>query len=108
MAARSTRWERVSPRLSTAMCRHALDSAMPGSAEIAGDLSELGGQQLAPRNDHEIDRSTGGLRSELPEHLSNQSLRPIPPYRTAKFPGGDDPKPGLRSPVREQQKREEP
>jgi hypothetical protein len=108
MAASSRRWERVRVRLSTAICRHALDSATPGVAKIPGNLGELGGQQLAPRNDHEIDRCSGSLRSELTEHLSNQSLRPIPLDRAAKLPRGDDPEPGRRQPVRKQQEREEP
>jgi hypothetical protein len=108
MAASSRRWERVRVRLSTAICRHALDSATPGVAKIPGNLGELGGQQLAPRNDHEIDRCSGSLRSELTEHLSNQSLRPIPLDRAAKLPRGDDPEAGRRQPVWKQQECEEP
>ena len=90
------------------MCRHAFDSATPGTAKILHDLSELRSQHLATGNDHEIDRCAGGLRPKLPEHLSNQSLRPIPLDGTAKLPRGDDSEPGSGQPVGEHQEREEP
>ena len=91
-----------------AVCRHAVDSATPDAAKILHDLSELRGQQLAAGNDHEIDRFAGGLRSELTEHLSNQSLRAIPLDGATKLPRGDDPEPGCRQLVSRHQEREEP
>lgn len=108
MAVSSTRWARPCGRLSTAMCRHALDAAAPGVAKVLRDLRELGGEQFAPRNDHEIDRGRGALRTELPEHLSNQAFGPIALDCAAELPGGDDAEPGSRQPVREQQEREKP
>lgn len=108
MAASSTRWGRLSGRLSTAICRHALDAAPPGVAEVLSDLRELRGEQLASGNDHEIDRGRRGLRTELPEHLSNQPFRSITLDRAAEFPGGHDPQPGAGQPVRKQQEREKP
>src|SRR4029450_4127992 len=108
MAASSTRWARLSGRLSTAMCRHALDAAAPGVAKVLSDLNELGGEQLAPRDDHEIDAGRRGLRTELPGHLSNPPFGPITLDCAAELPGGDDAQPGSRQPVLEQQEREKP
>jgi hypothetical protein len=108
MAASSTRWGRRSGRLSTAMCRQALHAAAPGVAEILRDLGEPGGQHLAPWNDHEIDRGRRPLRSKLPEHLSNQSFRPITLDRPAELPGGHDPQPWARQGIGKQQEREKP
>ena len=108
MAASSTRWTTLSGRLSTASCRHALDAAAPGVAKVLSDLRELGGEQLAPGDDHEIDPGRGALRIELPEHLSNQTFGPITLDGAAEFSGGDDAQPGYRQPVREHQEREKP
>jgi hypothetical protein len=108
MAASSTRWARLSGRLSTAICRHAIDAAAPRVAKVLSDLRELGAEQLPPRNDHEIDPGRGALRTESPEHLSNQPFGPITLDCAAEFPGGDDPQPGSWQPVREQQEREKP
>jgi|SRR5688572_9701480 len=108
MTASSTRWARLSGRLSTAICRQALDAAAPGVAKVLSDLRELGGEQFAPWNDHEIDPGTGALRTKLPEHLSNQTFGPITLDCAAELPGGDDAQPRSRQPVREQQEREKP
>ena len=75
------------------MARHPGDGTSPDVVQILQEAVEWRPEQLSPRDDHQIDATSGSLRDDTPEHLSNQSLRSVPGNGVSQFPGRHDPEP---------------
>jgi hypothetical protein len=92
----------------TAARGDAIKTPPNGIAEILERRLEFGVEELAPGNDHEIDRA-GRSESDLgSKHLSNQTFSTVSLDGAADFPGGHDPQARPIQRGLQQEEREEP
>src|SRR5688572_20605690 len=111
MARMATRRPAVRRESATAARAEAIETPPECAAEILERRLEFSVEELAPRNDHEIDRGVDSdprRESDLgSEHLSNQAFRPVSLDGAADLPRGHDPQPRAIESGLQQQEREE-
>ena len=88
------------------MCCHPLGAAPPGALKVPCEVGEGSLDELAPRDHDPVDARTLVCGEVMPEHLANQTLRPVTDDCSAEFPRRHDPKSGRRAAVGSQQKRQ--